>query len=126
MISYRLLEGNLHFTSEAPFWVLKVAVGNGHKEVEGWAFIDHDNTELRFEIEPGLEPPNGNCQHNNSLALLLDCPYDDIAIAELEEGLRLFLLKCMFSVVSLSDVDTGERTSRIRAYRYAGKVIPVG
>lgn len=129
LTSYKVISGYVLLFFNLPLFVLKVEVGNGREVVEGCAMIDPTYTELRFEIEPEGEPPGFftgryllSVGYNNSLYQLLENPSEEV-VTWLEESIREFLDKCMFSVSCLYDTKSKENHLRVDAYQYCGKTI---
>ena len=108
--TYKILSGRLFELSNGPLWVFEIAVGNGVTEIEGWAFIDPEQTELRFETIPGLES-----------LLPVSSRLEDIE--EIENSIGNFINRCWFCMRSLTSVSSKERVIVVDAYRYAGHTI---
>jgi hypothetical protein len=124
--SFRVLGGRLIDFERGPLWMIRVAVRTSVAEVGGWAFIDPEHIELRFEMEPDGEPPGFltgryllEAGYNNSLAQLFENPSVE-AICWVEVSIQLFLEKCLFCVMNLLDLKTHNQIIKVIGYRYEG------
>lgn len=129
--SFEILEGHQYVHAGYPFWVIRLAVRTCNADVEGWAFVDPEFIELRFELEPDGEPPGFitgryllDAGDNNSLALLYENP-SELVLIWVEESIKMFLENCLFCVKSLIDLSSGEKTSRVTSVRFKGETFPV-
>lgn len=127
----KILQASVYEHDHMPVWIVKLAVGKGQREVDGWAFVEPQNMELRFESYPEMAPPGflsgrylSKGVDESSLALLFDSPCEE-DVAHMESCIRRFIEKCKFCVRTLTDISTETRWQEAASYRYGCATIPI-
>lgn len=107
-------------------WAVNLTVSNFDQSVSGWAFMDEQYIELRFEsVDSGAPPafltgivPHIEPDNNQLYELAHFCP---MSLHTLEARLRTFLSSCFFSTVALQDINTGIWTKKATRFNYQGQ-----
>lgn len=119
-----VLQASIYNHNNLPVWIVKLAVGKGQKEVDGWVFIEPKIMELRFEIYPSMEPPGflsgrylSQSVEESSLAFLFDCPCDNDLFY-----IKSYIIKkinnCIFCVRTLTDITSDMSWHEAISYRH--------
>jgi hypothetical protein len=118
LLSFRISEVTTYIIGEICYWLVNLTIENGYVTVPGWAFIEPDYIELRFETWPSLEPPRFLSGiepvlsfEENSLAAIAET--SEIYLDTIDATVKEFLKGCTFCVRSLVDSSDG-------VYRHSG------
>lgn len=127
----KIIQASFYRHENIPVWLVKLAVGKGQKEVEGWIFFEPDFMEIRFERHLSMEPPGflsgrylTQGVSDSSLALLYDSPCKE-DLAYIESYIKKFIEKCKFCVRTLMDISTATYWQEAISYRYGISTIPI-
>lgn len=127
----KILQASVYEHDALPVWILKLTVGKGQREVDGWVFVEPKNMELRFESYPEMAPPGflsgrylSQDVDESSLALLFDCPCEE-DVAHMASHIRNFINKSKFCVRTLTDITTATCRQEATSYRYGCATIPI-
>jgi hypothetical protein len=127
----KILRASVHEHDHIPVWIIKLTVGKGQSEVDGWVFAEPQNMELRFETYPEMAPPGflsgrylSQDVNESSLALLFDSPCEE-DLAHIESCIRSFINKSKFCVRTLTDITTETCRQEATSYRYGCAAIPI-
>ena len=127
----KILQASVYEHDALPVWIVKLTVGKGQKEVDGWVFVEPQNMELHFKSYPdialqGFLPGRYLSQEaeESSLALLFDSPCKE-DVAHMEAYIRRFINKCKFCVRTLADISAETRLNEAVSYRYGCATIPI-
>lgn len=127
----KILQASVFGHGDQPVWIVKLTVGKGQKEVDGWIFVEPNITELRFESDPAMAPPGflsgsylSQGVEESSLALLFDSPCEK-DVAYMESYIKKFIEKCKFCVRTLTDISTATCWQEATSYRYGCATIPI-
>jgi len=131
-ISLKIIYGKYFDQGHSPVWIIKLAVGNLAREVNGRAFMDRNCIELRFVTQPEkMEIPGflsgqylSQGVSDSTLRCLFEQPCAE-SIQWLEARIREFLECCRFSMHRVTSVKSGVCRQEAIAYRMKGLTIPI-
>jgi hypothetical protein len=106
-------------------WAVSLTASTAGQSAKGWAFMDAQYIELRFESVCSGDPPaflTGVVPHigsdNNLLYELAD--FSSMSLHNLETRVRQFLSTCVFSIVALQDKTTGLWIKKATRFNFRG------
>ncbi|HEX3036590.1 MAG TPA: hypothetical protein VHT73_15945 [Thermodesulfobacteriota bacterium] len=130
-LSFKILSARYFEHDHSSVWVVEMLVGNLDRDVKGWAFLERDFIELRFERYPAMEPPGfisgkyfSYGIDDSSLEDILDHP-SEYGIQWIESNIRQFLRNCTFCVRALADTESKLFFQEAESYRYKKEKIPI-
>lgn len=111
-------------------WIVRLTVGNNHLSVDGWAFMEPEYTELRFETWPAMEPPRfllgiepALSWEENSLAAV--AVTSDVPLHAIEQHVRDYLASCLFCIRTVTDSCDSNDHHQAICYHQNGNIIPI-
>jgi len=127
----KILQASVYEHDHIPVWIIKLTVGKGQREVDGWVFAEPQNMELRFESYPEMAPPGflsgrylSQGVDESSLTLLFDSPCEE-DVAHMESNIINFINKSNFCVRTLTDIEAKTCRREATSYRYGCATIPI-
>ncbi len=127
----KILQASVYEHNDLSVWIVKLTVGKGQREVDGWVFVEPKNLEFRFESYPVMAPPGflsgrylSQGVDESSLALLFDSPREE-DVTHIESYIRRFIDKSKFCVRTLTDITTETSRQEATSYRYGCATIPI-
>jgi hypothetical protein len=129
-LSIRILEVTTWVDGQFCYWLVNLTIENGIATVTGWAFVEPEYVELRFETWPTMEPPRflsgielEQSFDENSLAAIAET--SEIYLNIIEEALKEFLRSCIFCVRSLVDLSDGIDRHQGVSFKYCSEIHPI-
>lgn len=126
-LSIRLHEASPYISEQNCYWIVNLTIDNGIVTVPGWAFVEPEYIELRFETWPAMEPPRFLSGlepelsfEENSLAAIAET--SEVYLDVIETAIRDLLNCCLFCVRTLIDSSDGIDRHHGMSFKYDGKV----
>ena len=129
-LSVRLHEASPYISEKYCYWLVNLTIENGFVTVPGWAFVEPEYVELRFETWPAMDPPrflSGLIPvlsfEENSLAAIAET--SEIYLDVIEAAVTEFLNGCIFCVRSLVDTSDGFDRHHGVSFKYGGEIYTI-